>query len=57
MLSGRVISQNLELYQHLNINLQFLCEMFYLSHENVLTTTLLKVLVLEPMIPFNRPYN
>ena len=56
MLSGRAISQNLDFYQHLSINLQFICEMFYFSQENVLTTILLKVLVLEPMIPFNRPY-
>ena len=29
MLSDRAISQNLELYPHSNINLQFICEMFY----------------------------
>ena len=29
--------------------------MFYFSHDNVLTTTLMKVLVLEPMILFSCP--
>ena len=57
MLSDMAISQNLELYQHSNINLQFICEMFYFSHDNVLKTTLLKGLVLEPMILCIRPYH
>ena len=56
MLSDRAISQNLELYPHSNINLQFICEMFYFSRGNVLKTTLLKVHVLEPMILVIRPY-
>ena len=57
MLSDRAISQNLELYPHSNINLQFICEMFYFSRDNVLKTTLLKVHVLEPMILIIRPYH
>ena len=57
MLSDRAISQNLELYPHSNINLQFIWEMFYFSRDNVLKTTLLKVHVLEPMILFIRPYH
>ena len=54
MLSDSAISQ---LYRHSNITLQFICEMFYFSRDNVLKTTLLKVHVLEPMILFIRPYH
>ena len=54
MLSDGAISQNLELYPHSNINLQFV---FYFSRDNVLKPTLLKVHVLEPMILFIRPYH
>ena len=43
MLSDRAISQNLELNPHSNINLQFICEMFYFSRDNILKTTLLKI--------------
>ena len=57
MLSDNAMSQNLELYQHSIINLQFICEMFYISRDNVLKTTLLKVLVLEPMILLIMPYH
>ena len=57
MLSDRAVSQNLELYPHSNINLQFISEMFYFSRDNVLITTLLKVHVLEPMILYIRPYH
>ena len=57
MPSDRAISKNLELYQHSNINLQFICEKFYFFHDNVLPTTLLKELVPEPMILFNMPYH
>ena len=53
MLRDRAISQNLELCQPL----QFICEMFYFSRDNVLKTTLLKVHVLEAMILFIRLYH